>query len=88
MECPNCKGKILLKDEATYIYSYEIGEEKDGITPYLFYNREQKDFHQYLQCETCKRIYDFNSKEDPKIDFTILQKAVRSDTKTTSPYIK
>ncbi|AOT69088.1 hypothetical protein [Geosporobacter ferrireducens] len=86
MYCPNCtNGKLILKDEVTYVYQYDIqdnGEVKwkdaEGYTSYLFFDREQKDFKQYVQCSKCETIYlhIVESRED--MDMIILKKAIHS----------
>ncbi|MEW9121067.1 MAG: hypothetical protein AB2421_00055 [Thermotaleaceae bacterium] len=87
MQCPKCiTGKLILKDEVTYVYLYEIrdnGEikwkDEEGYTSYLFFDREQKDFNQYVQCSQCDARFEHivESKED--MDMIILKKAIHSN---------
>jgi DNA-directed RNA polymerase subunit RPC12/RpoP len=82
--CPNCgKNRLLLKYAVTYEYSYALdanapGEcNTDELLPYLYDNREQKDSHQYIQCETCGAKYPCYFDHWVKgIDAEALQKAI------------
>lgn len=86
--CPKCKGThFTVKREASYLYSYHINtpaaehwSKNDEALPFLFDYRERTRDKQYLQCEECKAQYpcDLDLTKD-NIEFTILQKAVRSD---------
>ncbi|AUS95663.1 hypothetical protein CDQ84_01780 [Clostridium thermosuccinogenes] len=85
--CPVCKGKSFkAKYEATYVYSYVIDSDAPGLRnreeflPFLFDNREQKEARQYVECDTCGARFPCQFSHGNKgIDFTILQKAFRSD---------
>ncbi|WHH58057.1 hypothetical protein [Petroclostridium sp. X23] len=87
LECPKCKNKdFIAKYEATYVYSYHIDTDVLGhknveeFLPFLFDNREQTEAKEYVQCCTCGVQYPCTFSEGNKgIDFTILQKAVRSN---------
>jgi DNA-directed RNA polymerase subunit RPC12/RpoP len=88
LACPHCSSKgLLLKDQATYVYSYKINEngevdwtDEEGYVSYLFYNREQIDFTQFVACENCGQQFPYSLEKDQRgVDFVILQKAVRSD---------
>lgn len=85
--CPICKGNnFRAKYEATYVYSYVIDSDAPGVKnkeeflPFLFDNREQKEAKQYMECANCGAKFPCSFSHGNKgIDFTILQKAVRSD---------
>lgn len=54
--------------------------EKTEELPFLFDNREKSESKEYLYCKSCKSKYPINlEEEDAKINFTILQKAIRAD---------
>lgn len=85
--CPYCHNShFTAKYEATYVYSYHIdtssmaSSNSDDIpAPFLFDNREQKDFKQYIECDQCKTKYPCEfSLDTDKINYTILQKAIRA----------
>ncbi|PAB57860.1 hypothetical protein [Anaeromicrobium sediminis] len=91
--CPKCKSNdFIAKREATYLYSYKLNKdnsenskEETEPLPFLFDNREQTNSKEYIECEDCGSQYPCDLKMDGKeIDFTILQKAIRSDH-TTNP---
>ncbi|MCY6371145.1 hypothetical protein [Clostridium ganghwense] len=94
--CPNCNSKYLkLKHEATYVYTYKINTPETGTwsnetetLPFLFDNRQQTNLKEYLECEKCgaKFPYSFD-KDNPKIDLTISQKAIRSEYKNTPEFL-
>lgn len=87
MKCPNCSnGNLILKDQVTYEYSYEIGnngkvkwQDDDGYTSYLFVNREQKDFKQSVVCNKCHQIFDHIIERAHDQDMIILKKAIHSN---------
>ncbi len=87
LKCTNCnQGNIILKDEVTYEYHYHIKDDGtvkwndgEGYTPYLFFNREQKDFKQKIQCDHCNKEYDFNIEKDHDQQMVILKKAIHSN---------
>ncbi|QUH27063.1 hypothetical protein [Serpentinicella alkaliphila] len=85
--CPKCLSKkFSVKYESTYVYSYKIEppnstepKDENGLS-FLFDNREQKGFKQYIECLECKTQYPCQFTMDSKnIDFTILSKAIRSN---------
>lgn len=86
--CPKCKGThFTLKREAAYLYSYKIdtpqtehrSKEEEGLS-FLFDYREQLKDKEYLECEECRAKFPCELKlADEQVDFTILQKAVRSE---------
>lgn len=87
--CPKCSSRnFLVKREVTYVYTYRITSddskdvaEKTECLPFLFDNREKCDSVEYIVCEKCGKNYPVDlAREREKIDFTILQKSVRSDT--------
>lgn len=78
-------------DEVTYVYHYHINEDglikwndDQGYTPYLFFNREQKDFKRKVQCDHCKKEYDFEIEKDHDSQMVILKKGIHSNTKVDS----
>ncbi len=87
MKCPNCeKGNLLLKDEVTYVYLYDLADDgkvkwqdQEGYTSYLFVDREQKDFKQYVQCNNCSEVYDHIVERAHDMDMIILKKAIHSN---------
>ncbi|MDR5658958.1 hypothetical protein RH915_05605 [Serpentinicella sp. ANB-PHB4] len=91
IHCPQCEGKnFVAKYESTYVYSYKIQNpdskevnpviKNEEALPFLFDNREQKNASQYIECDDCGEKYPCEFTMDAKqIDFTILQKAIRSD---------
>ena len=82
--CPNCHNhNILIKYEATYVYSYSIDSDSPGLKntyeflPYMFDKREQKDSQQYLECLDCGKQYPFYLNEwNEKIGLRELQQAI------------
>ncbi|ABR49318.1 hypothetical protein Amet_3180 [Alkaliphilus metalliredigens QYMF] len=86
MKCKSCpNGNLILKDQVTYVYHYQIRDDgaikwndKEGYTPYLFFNREQQDFRQTVQCDQCTQIYDFKIKKDYDNEMVILKGAIHS----------
>lgn len=87
ISCPNCNGKdFSLKYEAKYVYVYKVDMNnvesinKSSHVPFLFDTRDKTDSNQYIECESCKARYKCDLEHDhEKIDFTILQRAIRSD---------
>lgn len=87
MKCTNCeKGNLILKDEVTYVYHYQIKDtgavkssDEEGYAPYLFFNRDLKDFKQIVQCDHCNKEYDFKIQKDYDQQMVILKKAVHSN---------
>jgi hypothetical protein len=89
LECPKCNGNYFeVKREATYLYTYKLetppadnNSEDQEALPFLFDNREKIGSKEYLQCESCGTQYPCDLDElSGKIYFTILQKAIRSDS--------
>jgi hypothetical protein len=76
----------MAKHQATFTYSYKIDTGEDNLSPdnrnvsFEFDTRENGDSFQYIQCENCGTKFpcDFNLNPD-QFDFTILQKAIRSE---------
>ncbi len=86
--CPHCHhAQFTAKYEATYVYSYNIdtsntsqSNSDDTPAPFLFDNREQKDFKQYIECNYCHAKYPCTfSLDSDQVNFTILQKAIRAN---------
>lgn len=85
--CPRCQGThFTIKREAAYLYTYRLDtpetehySDKEEALPFLFDNRERTSDKQYLQCESCHSQFPCDIEMvDSHIDFTILQKAIRS----------
>lgn len=86
--CPQCDGKNFeIKHEATYLYTYKIdmvkvsidNEESENL-PFLFDNREQTCFKEFIECNKCGARYPCSfDKYNQTIDLTIMKKAIRSD---------
>ncbi len=93
--CPKCSGKNFeIKHEATYLYTYKIdtaianlGNEQSENLPFLFDNREQTCYKEYIECNHCGKKYPCSFDKDNKtIDLTILQKAIRADNVDTPEF--
>ena len=93
--CPKCNGKNFeIKHEATFLYTYkidmlnEISMRKDQkILPFLFDNREQTCFKEYIECSKCGNKYPCTiDKENQTIDLTIMKKAIRADNVKTPEF--
>jgi len=95
MKCPECTtGKLYLKDEATYVYTYDIKDdgrvkwkEDEGYISYLFIDREQKDFNQYVQCSTCKKRFEHIVESSEDMDMIILKKAIHSNGQISNNFM-
>jgi len=96
--CPKCNSKNFeIKHEATYLYTYKIDtlnvnvnvddEELENL-PFLFDNREQTCFKEFIECNQCGTKYpcSFN-KENQTVDLTIMKKAIRSDKVKTPEFL-
>ncbi|MGV8984139.1 hypothetical protein [Clostridium sp.] len=86
--CPKCNSKNFeIKHEATFRYTYTIdmvnanvNNEDEENLPFLFDNREQTCFKEYIECSTCGNKYPCSiDKENQTIDLTIMKKAIRAD---------
>lgn len=94
--CPKCNSKNFeMKHEATYLYTYKIdtvnihiNEEGLENLPFLFDNREQTCFNEFIQCNNCGTKYpcSFN-KDNQTIDLTIMKKAIRADHVKTPEFL-
>jgi uncharacterized protein YbaR (Trm112 family) len=93
--CPKCNGKNFeVKNEATYLYTYKIDTassiiDSEGIEnlPFLFDNREQTCFKEYIECDFCGTKYPCSfDKDSQTIDLTIMKKAIRADNIDTPEY--
>lgn len=93
--CPKCNGKNFeIKHEATFLYTYKIDtlnesidEEGSENLPFLFDNREQTCFKEYIECSKCGNKYPCNvDKENQTIDLTIMKKAIRADNVKTPEF--
>jgi DNA-directed RNA polymerase subunit RPC12/RpoP len=88
LTCPRCDSKNFeMKHEATFLYTYKIDitnasidEKQSENLPFLFENREQTCFKEYIECLNCGNKYpcSFN-KDSQTIDLTIMKKAIRAD---------
>lgn len=96
LECPQCGGNYFsVKREATYLYSYKLespsNEERNDneeALPFLFDNREKIGGKEYLECDKCRTQYPCELDQlAGKIHFTILQKAIRSDSAKTPEFL-
>ncbi|WAG59681.1 hypothetical protein [Clostridium estertheticum] len=86
--CPKCNGKNFeIKHEATFLYTYKIdivnasidNEESENL-PFLFDNREQTSFKEFIECDNCGTKYPCSfDKYNQTIDLTIMKKAIRAD---------
>jgi len=86
--CPKCNSKNFdIKHEATYLYTYKIDKVNVNIDngksenlPFLFDNREQTCFKEFIECNQCGAKYpcSFN-KDNQTVDLTIMKKAIRAD---------
>ncbi|MBW9159551.1 MULTISPECIES: hypothetical protein [Clostridium] len=88
LKCPKCNSKNFeIKHEATFLYTYKIdtvnetiSEEGSENLPFLFDNREQTCFKEYIECSTCGSKYPCSfDKDNQTIDLTIMKKAIRAD---------
>ncbi|WP_246599757.1 hypothetical protein [Clostridium lacusfryxellense] len=86
--CPKCNSKNFeMKHEATYLYTYKIdlvniqvNEEGLENLPFLFDNREQTCFNEFIECNNCGTKYPCSFNKDKQtIDLTIMRKAIRAD---------
>ncbi len=86
--CPKCNGKNFeMKHESTYLYTYKIDiasanidDEESENLPFLFDNREQTCFKEYVECDQCGTKYPCSFDKDKQtIDLTIMRKAIRAD---------
>jgi len=87
--CTKCRGShFTVKRVATYLYSYDLENKKSEALPFLFDNRELVESHEYLQCEQCGATFPCTLDERSNtINFTIEQKAVRSDHVTNPEFL-
>ena len=86
--CPKCNGKNFeIKHEATFLYTYKIDIESASIEneesknlPFLFDNREQTCFKEFIECNNCGTKYPCSiDKYNQTIDLTIMKKAITAD---------
>jgi DNA-directed RNA polymerase subunit RPC12/RpoP len=96
IKCPKCSGEYFnVKREATYLYTYKLESpsnkernDNEEALPFLFDNRERIDGKEYLECEKCGAQYPCELDQiSSKIQFTILQKAIRSDSTRTPQFL-
>ncbi|MBU3146191.1 hypothetical protein [Clostridium sp. CF012] len=96
LKCPKCKSENFeIKHEASYLYTYKIDlvntnmedEELENL-PFLFDNREQTCFKEYIECSTCGTKYPCSiDKDNQTIDLTIMKKAIRADNVETPEFL-
>lgn len=84
LNCPNCGScKLLAKHKTSFVYSYRLNVQEMNHLDHLsfeFDNRERGESSQYLECERCGATIPCEFHLDPDdFDFTIMQKAIRSD---------
>lgn len=94
--CPECKDvHFEMKREATFLYTYKLdtpltnnwSEKEEGL-PFLFDYRELLDSKEYLECMNCGAKYSHSlEKGSPKIQLTILQKAIRTDNQENPQFL-
>lgn len=94
ISCPQCNGRDFhAKYEATYVYTYAINTATSLNTteenlPFMFDKRDQGSSKQYIECKECGAQYPCSFKLNTnKIDFTILQKAIRADHKDAPEFL-
>lgn len=94
--CPKCSGTIFeMKREAAYLYTYQIDtpltnpdENEEENLSFLFDNREKISGKEYVECKKCSAKYPCSFDGDNlKIEYTILQKAIRSDRQETPGFL-
>ena len=74
-----------MKHEATFLYTYKVetengDEEQSENLPFLFENREQTCFKEYIECRHCGMKYPCSfDKDNQTINLTIMKKAIRAD---------
>jgi hypothetical protein len=93
--CPNCSSTYFtMKREAAYLYSYKIdtpdtkkrSKDNEGLS-FLFDYREQLSDKEYLECEGCRAQFPCDLKlSEEHVDFTILQRALRSEYVTNAEF--
>ncbi|MGH4121365.1 MAG: hypothetical protein ACREV6_00195 [Clostridium sp.] len=95
LNCPKCNSKNFeIKHEATFLYTYKIDtvnqnieEEGPENLPFLFDNREQTCFKEYIECSTCGTKYPCSiDKDSQTIGLTIMKKAIRADNIKTPEF--
>ncbi|QAA34320.1 hypothetical protein C1I91_23240 [Clostridium manihotivorum] len=88
LKCEKCDSEdFVIKREATYVYTYDISSSnsekairRTEETPFMFDNREKVREKDFLHCKNCGAIYEFSVGDiSDKVEFTIIQKAIRSD---------
>lgn len=94
--CPKCNSKNFeIKHEATYLYTYKINmvnanidnEDSENL-PFLFDNREQTDFKEFIECKSCGTKYPCSiDKDNQTINLTIMKKAIRADNVKTPEFL-
>ena len=95
MRCPQCEnGELFLKDEATYVYTYAIQEDgkvtwkdDDRYISYLFIDREQKNFNQIVQCNTCSKKFEYLIESSEDMDMVILKKSIHSNGQVSNHFM-
>lgn len=94
--CPKCNSKNFeMKHEATYLYTYKIdtvntSKDEEGLEnlPFLFDNREQTCFREFIECNHCGAKYPCSFDKDKQtIDLTIMKKAIRADNIKTPEFL-
>ena len=94
--CPKCNSKNFeIKHQATYLYTYKIdttSANTDDVEsqnlPFLFDNREQTCFKEYIECNKCGVRYPCSIDTDNQtIDLTIMRKAIRADNIETPEFL-
>jgi len=93
--CPKCNSKNFeIKHQATYLYTYKIDttswntdDVESQNLPFLFDNREQTCFKEYIECNNCGVRYPCSiDTNNQTIDLTIMRKAIRADNIETPEF--
>ena len=65
--CPVCKSKdLVLKHEASYVYSYKIDSDQPGLRnsdiflSYQYDKRENTSSREYIECNQCRTQFPYN----------------------------
>ncbi|GKU26711.1 hypothetical protein [Clostridium folliculivorans] len=96
LKCQKCSSNNLeIKREATYVYTYDISSSSSDRsirraeeTPFMFDDRKKIKEKDFLHCKNCGTIYEFSVDDiSDNVEFTIVQKAIRSDYQETPEFL-
>lgn len=86
--CPVCSSsKLVLKYEASYVYSYLIDSDapgtlnKNAFLPFMYDRREQKDIKQYIECDQCGTQFPCYFQEWKNLDAESIANVLNQRTK-------